>query len=246
LSQFAQQRATSSEVKEFAQMMVQDHQKMIQQLQQLSGSTGSTERSGLSATATAAGRNSTTAGSTSAQSSDTNNDATSGTASTSAGTAGTRSRSNTSGASATGAGTNRDTASSVSPSSSPSVNSLGAGGAASTQAATNGGGVQQIMQIDRQIVERKAQATREELQKKSGADFDKAFVGTAINAHIHALAALDVIGQQAQGQLAQVAQQSRPTVQQHLEHAKQIMKNLEGEAGTNATAARPTDSRNER
>jgi len=109
-----------------------------------------------------------------------------------------------------------------------------------------GGAVHQLMQIDRQIVERKTQSTREELEKKSGAEFDKGFVGTAIIAHVHALAALEVIGQQTQGQLAQVAQQARPTVQQHLEHAKQLMRKLEGEAGSSTTASRPTDSRNER
>src|SRR4051812_42794383 len=77
LSQFAQQHATSSDVKEFAQKMVQDHQKMIQQLQQLPGAMGSTGRSGAySATATESGRNSTTSGSNAAQSSTTRNNAT--------------------------------------------------------------------------------------------------------------------------------------------------------------------------
>jgi len=37
LSQFAQEQAENPEVKQFAQQMVQDHQKIIQQLQQVAG-----------------------------------------------------------------------------------------------------------------------------------------------------------------------------------------------------------------
>ena len=40
LSQFAEKQAASPEVKEFAQLMIQDHQKMIQQLEQLAGTQG--------------------------------------------------------------------------------------------------------------------------------------------------------------------------------------------------------------
>ena len=89
--------------------------------------------------------------------------------------------------------------------------------------------IQQLAEIDRQIVERQTQATREELQQKSGAEFDKCFVGGAIVAHVHMIAALEVIEQQGQ-QLAQAAKQARPVAEQHLEHAKQLMKQLESGA----------------
>jgi len=69
------------------------------------------------------------------------------------------------------------------------------------------------MQMDRQVVDRKSQLTREELQQKQGAEFDKAFVGTAIPAHIHMIAQLEVIQKQGQGQLAQIAQQALPITQ---------------------------------
>jgi len=244
LSQFAQQHAKSSEVKEFAQMMVQDHQKMIQQLQQLSGATGSAGRNGA-LSATESGRNSTTSSSSARQSSRTSNIATNG-ASANESAIGASGSTDSIGTGTSTAATGRNTASSDLPGRGSALNSLGPGGAVAAQTAAGGGAVHQLMQIDRQIVERKSQSTREELQQKSGAEFDKGFVGTAINAHIHALAALEVIGQQSQGQLAQVAQQARPTVQQHLEHAKQLMKKLEGEAGNSTTASRPTDSRSER
>ena len=55
--------------------------------------------------------------------------------------------------------------------------------------------------------------------------------------------ALEVIGKQSQGPLAQVAQQAQPTVQQHLDQAKQLMKQLGGPPS--ATAQRPESTRTE-
>jgi len=246
LSQFAQQHASNSDVKEFAQMMVQDHQKMIQQLQQLSGA-GSSAHSGQSAAgATESGRSGSSTSGSSTQSLGTSSAGTSGTAGATSGASETSGAAGQSGASAAGASTNGNTASSDSSGGGTSLNSLGAGGATAAQAAQGGGAVQQIAMIDQQIVQRKSQAILQELQQKKGAEFDKGFVGTAINAHIHALAALEVTAQQGQGQLTQVAQQARPVVQQHLEHAKQLMKKLEGESGSSATASRSTGSQTER
>jgi len=54
-----------------------------------------------------------------------------------------------------------------------------------------------------------------------------------------------VIGKQTQGQLAQVAQQAQPTVQQHFDHAKQLMKQLEGQAAAGSTAERKSSTRTE-
>lgn len=87
---------------------------------------------------------------------------------------------------------------------------------------------------------------KDEMQQKSGAQFDKGYIGWSIGAHTHALAALEVIGQQTQGQLAQIAQQAQPKVQQHLEMAKQIMKQLDGQAGGTASSATGTENQAER
>ena len=105
--------------------------------------------------------------------------------------------------------------------------------------------VHQLMQIERQINERCLQMARDELQQKSGAEFDKCYVGNAIGAHAHALAALEVIGKQTQGTLAQVAQQAQPTVQQHFDHAKQLMKQLEGQSSATGTQAQRETNRTE-
>jgi hypothetical protein len=54
-----------------------------------------------------------------------------------------------------------------------------------------------------------------------------------------------VIGQQTQGKLAQVAKQAQPTVQQHYDHAKELMKQLEGQGATGSTAERSSSTRTE-
>jgi predicted outer membrane protein len=126
----------------------------------------------------------------------------------------------------------------------PDAQAPGATTTTRTDVRTTGGSpnaaISQLIQIDRQIVDRQTEAARSELDQKQGAEFDKAFVGCAIGAHMHMNAALEVIGQQGEGKLSQIAQQAQPTVQQHLDHAKQLMQDLEQGAGaaTGSRAAR--------
>jgi putative membrane protein len=82
----------------------------------------------------------------------------------------------------------------------------------------------QVAQIEEKINDRCKQALREELQQKTGAEFDAAFLGSQIAGHMHMLAALEVIPQESQGQLKQIAEEAKPTVQKHLDKAKELMK----------------------
>jgi len=106
------------------------------------------------------------------------------------------------------------------------------------QPAGQSGALKELLDIDRQITDRCWQMVREELQAKSGPEFDKCYLGTQIGGHTHMLAALEVIEQQAQGDLRQVAQEARPTVQQHLDHAKELLKQLDASGRTGAQAER--------
>jgi predicted outer membrane protein len=103
-----------------------------------------------------------------------------------------------------------------------------------------------LLQIDRQITDRCMQMVREELESKSGPEFDKCYLGSQIGNHVQMLAALEVIEQQAQGELRQAAQEAKPIVQQHLEHAKQLAKQLEGTSRTGAQAERQAPTRTQR
>jgi predicted outer membrane protein len=222
LSKIALQKSENAEVKQFAQKMIQDHQKMIEQLQPLTAMHGDANRSTssiLGGNSESQGRSATTEGRTSD----------------------TTALPGSSGASQTLAPTG--TSANVPPS--DSTTEITASTNATATAGAGGSALHQLMQIDRQINERCLQMARDELQQKSGVEFDKCYVGNAINAHTHALAAVEVIGKQTQGALAQVAQQAQPTVQQHLEHAKQLIKQLEGQSSASGTQAQRDSKRTE-
>jgi predicted outer membrane protein len=195
-AQLAQQHSQNPQVKEFAQMLERDHQKIVQQLEPWAGgqpgqTTTRTERQIQSTTAP--GQND------------------------------------------------------VQRQPSDTTRLPGSPGATQTtrirtQTEANGaqemsGPFAQLAQIEKQIGERQKQVMLDELQQKSGTEFDKCYVGSQVLAHMQSLAALEVISQQ-QGELAQIAQQAQPIVQQHLEHAKQLAKQLEGAARAGGTAER--------
>ena len=199
LAQFAQQQAQNPQVKQFAQQMVQDHQRIAQQLQQVAGGQGDQSSSRTN--------NATQSPGLSGQ-----NDA-------------QRQASDT---------TRLPGSSGAAQTESRTARGLTATGGSQEKSGTTA----KLIQIDRKISERQSQAVREELQQKDGAEFDKAYVGTMIHAHMNMLAALETIEQQGLGQLAQVAQQAQPTVQQHLEHAKQLKEQLSGSRTGGAQADR--------
>jgi len=105
-----------------------------------------------------------------------------------------------------------------------------------TRPAGQNNALSQLLELDRQISQRCQEMVREELQAKSGPEFDMCFVGAQIGSHTHMLAALDVIGQRSQGELRQFVQEAKPVVQRHLDHAKQIAKAQMAQAGSGTGA----------
>jgi putative membrane protein len=183
-AKFAAEQSQNPQVKQFAEMLAKDHQKVVDRLQQVAASISS--RAGA--------------------------DATNPTATT---------------------GTTRVT------------DPVGLPGTSPTTTATAGGPLMQVAAIEEKIKERCQQALREELQSKSGAEFDECYIGSQIAGHMHSLAALEVLSQESQGQLKQIADEARPTVQKHLEHAKQIAKQLKSGSGS-AQAQRTTTTDSQR
>jgi putative membrane protein len=95
------------------------------------------------------------------------------------------------------------------------------------QNANENAALNQLLEINRQIGEKCGQMTRAKLEEAPQDEFDKCFVGSQVGAHMHMLAALDVISEQASGELRQVAQDAKSTIKQHLEHAEKLMKKLD-------------------
>lgn len=84
--------------------------------------------------------------------------------------------------------------------------------------------------IERKAGQQCQQMVRAKLEEKPEGEFDQCYVGAQIGAHIHLLAALEVIGQQTTGDLQQVAQEAQPIVESHLQHAEQLAKQLMNES----------------
>lgn len=220
LSELALQHAQNPEVKQFAQQMIKDHRQMIQQLQQVAGTQAGATPATSSTSASSSERSSTDASSSSSEKSN------------KAAPANDLPGSSTATATTSQSGTAGETAATQAADSTRSL----------TAAAGSNDAVGQIGQIEQQIAERCMQMAKEELQQKQGADFDKCYIGSAVGAHMHVLAALEVLSQSSQGELAKIAQSAQPTVQQHLDHAKDLMKQIEGESGRKTASSRSSSN----
>jgi predicted outer membrane protein len=108
------------------------------------------------------------------------------------------------------------------------------------------GPLNELVSIDRQITERCMEMAREELQAKSGPEFDQCFLAAQIGNHMHMLAALEVIGQRSQGELKQVAQEAQPIIQRHLDQAKQLAKQVETSGDQSGAQAERQSGRTQR
>lgn len=74
---------------------------------------------------------------------------------------------------------------------------------------------------------------RRELTQKSGPELDKCFLGMQIGAHLQAVDMLTVFKKHSSGKLAEVLDSSLPTVQAHLEHARSLLQVVDKPAETN-------------
>lgn len=110
--------------------------------------------------------------------------------------------------------------------------------AASTQpAGAPGGHDGQMVALQRTIAQQCLALTQRELDE-AGADFDQCYIGQQVGAHIAMLAKLQGSEQFAGPELRGFIQEATKTVEQHLQHAKQIAKELKDEAPANASAQR--------
>jgi predicted outer membrane protein len=98
----------------------------------------------------------------------------------------------------------------------------------STQDRTRGqdSALDELASIEKKIVEQSTQSLRQKLEQKQGAEFDHCYIGAQVGQHMHMAAALEVIQDEASGQLRQLAQQHLTTVKQHLEHAERLADQL--------------------
>jgi predicted outer membrane protein len=97
----------------------------------------------------------------------------------------------------------------------------------------------QVFALQKRVTQECLQLTQQELGQKQGADFDKCYMASQVGAHIGMLAKLRGSQQFASGELKQVIQEAEQTVQKHLDHAKQIAKEVEQQGAPRQTSQRP-------
>lgn len=180
LAQEAVQRAQNENVKQFAQMLVDDHQKAIQKLQQHA-------KQGMSLD----------------------------------------------GASDVTVSAQADGSNQYAANQSPTAQQYTANRADLDRDMADSGTVDKILKMHQQAAQECLSMTKSMMQEKQGAEFDKAFAGSQIGAHVGMLAKLKASSQNASPELAAIIQESEQSVQKHLEHAKMLCKELESMQASN-------------
>jgi predicted outer membrane protein len=110
--------------------------------------------------------------------------------------------------------------------------------ARSATASAQGGAEHQMAQFAREVKQECLNLVTAELGQQQGAEFDKAYLGQQIGAHLGMLAELRVSQRHASQQLKPVLQEGEQMTEQHLAQAKSIMEQLHSASGSPPQAAR--------
>jgi len=100
-----------------------------------------------------------------------------------------------------------------------------------------------LVQVLTEAGDRKLQLVQQDLSQRQGVEFDQAFMGHEVAAHIHMLAGLQTAANHTSGQLRQVIDKGIQGTQDHLNEAKSIMQQLEQTAAQQAAQPGETQRR---
>ena len=102
-------------------------------------------------------------------------------------------------------------------------------------AGQQGDAAEKIVQIFDRVESQFAQKLIEGLREKQGQQFDNTLMGLEVLGHMRMVETLDVMQQQASGELQQILQQAHKETQKHLQEAEQLSQKIE----KSAVAQRP-------
>ncbi|MBA3315806.1 MAG: DUF4142 domain-containing protein [Planctomycetaceae bacterium] len=219
ISEIAQQKAQNEQVKQFAKMMVDEHTKLGEQLQQASqgqGNQGDAANRSTTIQERTTRRNATERNANENENeNETDRDA-----------AENRNERNA----------DRDDANAPGQDNAPNArNANRTTTEIQTETRTAGGNRQQqgannpAVALHEQIKQECVASFTKELQSKNGAEFDKCYLGQQIMAHQGMIDTLKVVDQHASADLKQTLQQAQQATKQHLQKAKELMKQVENE-----------------
>jgi predicted outer membrane protein len=99
-----------------------------------------------------------------------------------------------------------------------------------------------IVSLKHELGEKCLASTKDMLKEKEGAEFDKCYMGQQLMAHMQMLDTLKVFKRHADGQFADLIQNGIGTTEDHLRHAKKLVKQHAAGAAA-STARRPGTQR---
>jgi len=97
--------------------------------------------------------------------------------------------------------------------------------------------------IKREIAQQCVQTAQEELASKPADQIDRCYMAAQVFAHQHMLDGLTVLERHASPEMKDALAQASQTTRQHLQHAKEILKSLEGQHQADAPATSGTTNR---
>lgn len=96
-----------------------------------------------------------------------------------------------------------------------------------TQQGQQPGGLN-FVRIKQQLGQQCLTSAQQELEQKDGEEFDMCFIGIQIAKHMEMLDTLKVFSRYASPQLDELIEQAEQSTQEHLDHAKELIKDHEG------------------
>ena len=169
LAKLAQEKTSNSDVREFAQHLINDHSKMVEKLEQFAGGRRRTRGSGNRASDNRAGDNQVAA--------------------------------------------NRR-------SQGGQADEYAAGGQARSSAGLN------FVRLKQQLGQQCLASAKQELEQKDDKEFDECYIGMQIAKHMEMIDTLKVFSHYASENLDQVIEEGEDTSQEHLDRAKELIKEL--------------------
>ena len=84
-----------------------------------------------------------------------------------------------------------------------------------------------LLALMQQVEQQTLEETKKILKQRKGAEFDRAYMIEQATTHLRAVQTLDVLSQQATGDLKQVLEQAKKATESHLQQAREIYNSLE-------------------
>ena len=95
-----------------------------------------------------------------------------------------------------------------------------------------------LIQVKRQISQQCLANAERELEEKHGSEFDKCYLGMQLGMHAEMLAALQVVKAQVSEELRPILEKGLHVTEEHLQHAKQLMRQVEGQHDDSKSTSR--------